>query len=311
MAANLELVTTLGSSGSEDGEFSTPEGMAMDDGLLYVADSGNNRITIHNLVGGAFLNKITGLDEPDDIVVVGGNLIIANTDDDEIRVYHKKNLRLVHTVTENISAPTSLCVDGIYLYSLHVGNDTILVHDLRDWSLVKTISLPSGTYGDITYSRPAGLIYVVDQVDGDIYGYDLRTYKIVNSGDPITTYLSGFPRGIAFDGTFLVTITGTEMQVRGDGNFTLVAQNTTDVTSGKRIVPYKDWYFVADDDVIQIYTSYAVNRNVSQETERGIVDHPYKEVIVGRQELIVDPTDTPNDFVNDTVPHNELKWTES
>merc|ERR1712113_1277591 len=46
---NGKVLTTFGSEGTEEGQFKFPRGVAVDEqGFIFVADSGNNRIQIFN-----------------------------------------------------------------------------------------------------------------------------------------------------------------------------------------------------------------------------------------------------------------------
>jgi DNA-binding beta-propeller fold protein YncE len=53
-------VTSVGSRGTNDDQFNGPMGLANDDTHVYVADSGNNRITIWNLSNGEVVDVFTG-----------------------------------------------------------------------------------------------------------------------------------------------------------------------------------------------------------------------------------------------------------
>ena len=95
---NGTLAFALGSSGGgdADGEFSSPEGVAVHaDGTIAVADTGNDRVQV--FVNGTFAGKfgssgeaVGQLDGPRSIAFLpsGGMVAVADTGNDRVQVFH-------------------------------------------------------------------------------------------------------------------------------------------------------------------------------------------------------------------------------
>jgi DNA-binding beta-propeller fold protein YncE len=90
--ASGTLLTTWGSRGSGNGQFSNPGGVATDgSGNVYIADTGNDRIQKFE-ASGAFLTSwgsaraVGEFDSPESVATDGsGNVYVADTDNHSFR----------------------------------------------------------------------------------------------------------------------------------------------------------------------------------------------------------------------------------
>jgi tripartite motif-containing protein 71 len=89
------LLLSVGSAGSGDGELTDPDGVAVDSaGDIYVADTGNNRVEEFDGLGnyvrswGSYGSGTGQFQDPDDITVDGsGNVYVTDTDNDRIEKF--------------------------------------------------------------------------------------------------------------------------------------------------------------------------------------------------------------------------------
>ena len=96
------FVEEFGSSGNDDGEFSSPSGLALDkdNGILYVADTSNHKIQLLSLTGGSsdslsFSNEFgergtsdSRFDKPTDLAINSNDILyVVDTENNRIKMY--------------------------------------------------------------------------------------------------------------------------------------------------------------------------------------------------------------------------------
>ncbi|MGP8218816.1 MAG: immunoglobulin domain-containing protein [Limisphaerales bacterium] len=150
-ATNGAFVASFGSSGSNVGQFNSPEGLTYDSsGTLYIVDSGNNRIV---LAEGAIAEGGTGtygtalgqVNQPVNVSVGERGVYVADTGNNRIQSFdppepHDSFSLVPSTVrfalTDNFSEPfAAAAVDSLtneQFYVADTGNNRILLCNLHD-----------------------------------------------------------------------------------------------------------------------------------------------------------------------------------
>ena len=188
-------VTTFGSSGSEDGQFSSPYGVAVWGNSVYVCDSGNSRIQKFSMLG-TFVSKFgengSGegqLSNPRGICIDDeGNIFVAEYSNNRIQVFQAdgKVIRIIQPSEGNIRSPWGIAHDSSE--NLHVA--------CRNLNTIKVFTRQGQfleEYGQGQLTRPAGVA-----VDEEGYSFIVE-YNSTNSRlqifDPshkLVKSLSGF-----------------------------------------------------------------------------------------------------------------------
>jgi hypothetical protein len=107
------VINTFGSIGTGNSNFTYPRGIYYKDGLLYIADTQNSRIKIHQ-TDGTFIAEITGLNFPEGVTVIDENIVVSNSGDKNLKFYDINTLNLLLTTTIDFEYPTQVKeTDGI------------------------------------------------------------------------------------------------------------------------------------------------------------------------------------------------------
>ena len=208
------FIEEFGSSGSSDGKFNSPEGLAFDENndLLYVADTENNRIQMISTIGGSsdsisFSEEFgsTGssddeFDMPTDLAISnnGENLYIVDSENNRIKIYDL-------TSGDNCPSGTDEVIDDEVCF-----DDTFGVSGSSDGRF----DIPT----DLAVDPDTGDIYVVDSDNNRVQKFESNgdfdiEFGSDDSGDD--DYL-GSPSAIA---------------VHKDSDYVYVADSTTDSIS--------------------------------------------------------------------------------
>lgn len=115
------FVRTVASTGTREGQLSRPSGVAIASGLLFVADSANNRISVHNPVDGTFVRSFGVLgagdgqfNRPGSLVAVADRLFVSDVGNQRISVYAFDGTFVKNFQLDFI--PKALAADGNLLY---------------------------------------------------------------------------------------------------------------------------------------------------------------------------------------------------
>jgi DNA-binding beta-propeller fold protein YncE len=218
-ANGYSFITKWGSSGTADGQFSFPFGVAVDSsGNVYVADWGNDRIQKFNS-NGTFITKWGSrgnadgqLSDPNGVAVdSSGNVYVADWGNDRIQKFNSNGTPLIKewgssgTADGQFSNPNGLAVDSSgNVYVADNGNDRIQKFNSNGTFITKWGSKGNA---DGQFSNPNGVavdssgnVYVAD------YGND-RIQKFNSNGTFITKWGSSGtadgqfsnPNGLALD----------------------------------------------------------------------------------------------------------------
>ena len=211
------LLRKIGSIGTADGQFSSPEGIKLDSaGNIYVVDSGNSRIQVFNNAG-TFLRKFGssgGADgqfsSPYGIALDSvGNIYVTDNSDNRIQVFNNAGIFLrkfgsTGTADGQLKAPRDVSLDSAgNIYVLEFGNARIQVFNNAGTFLRKFGGRPISTINSAPTAGGTG--YIVGDVltvTGGVSGTATVTVTTVSGG--VVTGLS-----LTTDGNGSVYTTGT------------------------------------------------------------------------------------------------------
>jgi len=172
--ANRFHHTTWGALGANRGQLNSPSGIAVDRGLIYVADTGNNRVCIFNrhrqpLRIFPVLSTMT-LMEPTGIAISDGLVYVTDSGNDRVCVFHRNGdfLRSWKTSCSFIRGdqplrPWGIAVCNDLAYVTDAENNRLRIYKI-DGTFVRSIT----SCGDMAFNRPLGVavsngsVFVVD-----------------------------------------------------------------------------------------------------------------------------------------------------
>lgn len=157
--------TSWGSSGSGNGQFSSPDGIALSGGELYVVDVGNNRVQVFSQTG-VYLRQwtVAGASQLAGVAVDSSSrALVADVGADLVRRYSSTGT-LIDTFSQADAFGLAVHTDGT-VWVTNTAADTLTEWELVTVAPVAAIPPANGTFNlpqslDITQS--SGRIYVCD-----------------------------------------------------------------------------------------------------------------------------------------------------
>ncbi len=201
-AAAFGPLSSFGELGGGPGQLSAPKQVAVDaDGNLFVADGGNDRISV--FAGDGTFQRTFGegqLSQPGDVALGGGRAFVADSGNNRIAVFTAAGEFLFGFGGAELSEPAGVAVEGSTVYVADRGNNRVVPFTLAGVSATPGTPIePIPSPRDVIVGR-SGNLFVADFGEEriDVYtpgGSEVRSFRETPSGG-----LSG-PVALAPDGS--------------------------------------------------------------------------------------------------------------
>lgn len=197
-AAAFGQLSSFGGLGSGPGQLSAPRQAAFDAaGDLFVADSGNDRISVF-AGDGSFLRIITGaMDEPQDVAFdATGQIFVADKGNDRVDVLGSSGVFVRQIGEGELVDPTGVAVDGSTVYVVDSANNRIA-----------RFGVTGAPLGQIELPPPFAPRDVIVGADANLYVGDLGNQRVdvfTKGGGFLRSFGAGIlngPVALASDGS--------------------------------------------------------------------------------------------------------------
>jgi len=168
-AAAFGQLSSFGELGGGPAQLDAPAQIALGpDGNFYVADSGNDRVSVFG-GDGSFLRSITGsMDDPQDVAFgAGGQIFVADKGSDRVDVFSSTGAFVRQIGEGELVDPTGVAVDGSTVYVADSGN-----------SRVARFSVTGAPLGSIELAPPFSPRDAIVGADGNLYVADFGNERV-------------------------------------------------------------------------------------------------------------------------------------
>ncbi len=224
----VKTVAGTGAYGDKDdlkhkSEFAGPKGVAQKSGVIYVADTGNNKVK--KVKDGVVTTIASGLNAPEDVEVNGSTVFILDTGNNALKKVSTSGSGLT-TVTSSLNEPKKMAItnNGKYAYVADAGSYKLKKVNLSSGAIttVAGTGKAGSKDGDCDIAKFENIwgVHLFDSEtlyvsDGDGFSDTVRKIDLSN-GCEVTTFASdtnmvsiNFPNGLTtYDGSLYVLATG-------------------------------------------------------------------------------------------------------
>ncbi len=197
-AANGTFIASFGTQGSAFGQFNAPKGLTYDSsGILYITDSGNNRIVLaHNTVimgvtgtGGADLGQFTG---PLNISVGKRGVYVADTGNNRVQKFDLPAQGLFNITSDNVgyalstnfNSPAGVAaVDNLtneLFYVADTGHNRVVLCNIPDNNADSILSVWNTMKDRVAAGNISGAAQCFSSLSVDDYQQDYLTIGTAN-----------------------------------------------------------------------------------------------------------------------------------
>jgi len=205
-AGAFGLLSSFGEFGSGAGQLSAPKQVALDAaGNLYVADSGNDRISVFG-GDGSFARALVGsMNEPQDVALgASGRIFIADRGNDRVDVLGPNDEFLSRIGEGELEDPTGVAVDGSTVYVADSGDERIAVFSTGGSPLAPIKPAFSFSPRDVIVGTD-GRLYVADFANERVDVFSRGGSFVRAFGETGSGALSG-PVALASDGAGVIYV---------------------------------------------------------------------------------------------------------
>jgi DNA-binding beta-propeller fold protein YncE len=197
-AAAFGALSSFGELGGGPGQLTEPKQVVLGSEDLYVADSGNDRISVF-AGDGSFLRTIEGsMDEPQDVAFgLGGQVFVADKGNDRVDVLGSSGEFIRQIGEGELEDPTGVAVDGSTVYIADNGHNRVARFSVTGVELTEISGVPSAR--DVILGGD-GNLYVADFGEGRVDVFNKGGSFLRSFGEAGPGALSG-PVALALDGS--------------------------------------------------------------------------------------------------------------
>lgn len=173
---DIDVSTGLPASGSGDTGFSSPDGILYWNGLIFVSDTGNNRIKIHRSHDGVYINQITGFLSPSGLAGNQQYLWVCDTGNSAIKRIKFSTLAVEQSTGSSGTGVGQLDTPKGIAYDSH--ERVIYIADQNNSRVLKWEAFGSMTFRDTltTATLPVG-VAVKDHILYVLATFTLTAYS--------------------------------------------------------------------------------------------------------------------------------------
>jgi DNA-binding beta-propeller fold protein YncE len=167
-AMGFGQLSSFGELGGGPGQLDAPKQAVFDAaGDLYVADSGNDRVSVF-AGDGSFLRTLVGsMDDPQDVAFDAGQIFVADKGNDRVDVLSSTGAFVRQIGEGELVDPTGVAVDGSTVYVADSGNNR-----------VARFSVTGAPLGSIELASPFSPRDAIVGGDGDLYVADFGNERV-------------------------------------------------------------------------------------------------------------------------------------
>lgn len=226
----------------------SPDGLAVGpDGVLYISDSGNNRIVTYNPSSGDTAVRATGLNAPSGVAVDAANtLYVANTGGSNVMVYSGGGAVTTLAPT-GVTAPWGVAVDpsgsvlisdkstGNIVWVPNIAAPAVSAAGLTASSALLIEKNPTSGYGIALDA--SGDLYTTDATSAAVYAYQ-RTAGVINFLTPVNDGTNSTAENLNVEsaGNTPLATSASVIATLSSAQFTLAAA-TTDGCANSTAIP--------------------------------------------------------------------------
>ena len=230
--AVLEHVSSFGTSGSNNGQFTNPHGITTNDTHIFIVDFGNSRVQVYDH-NGNYANTIgiTGSVGPADgqfnspvgITANNTHIFVADFGNHRIQIFDNSGAFVSKFGTGSagsadgqFSSPQKITTNGTHLFVADSGNNRIQIFDVNG-TFVSKFGTGSAGNANGQFNSPQGIIatrthlYIADSNNNRVQVFD-------HNGNFVNKFgIAGFGNG-GFSSPRAITSTDTHIFVADTGN---------------------------------------------------------------------------------------------
>jgi YVTN family beta-propeller protein len=183
VANSLALIDTATGAVTVVPVGTSPSGIATDSAFVYVANTGDDTVSVYDITAGAVVQTIPTGPGPLDLAVGGGRLYVADVGGGVVSVFDLLGGRQLLAHVEVGRLPSGLALDSsaARLFVANTIDDTVSVVDTNTLTTIATVPVSERPRG-LALDAVAGRLYVAGFQNSTIQAFDTATLQVVGEG---------------------------------------------------------------------------------------------------------------------------------
>ena len=222
----LEHVLSFGNTGSANGQFNAPLGVATNNTHIFIVDTDNHRVQILD-INGNYVGQFGSLgfgngqfNTPDGIAINGTHIFVADTNNNRIQILdfngnYVTQFGSLGSGYREFNSPAGISINSTHIFIADRGNHRVQIWDNNGIAISEfgSGSDPRGSTADGEFTSPSAIItndthlFVVDQDNHRVQIFDDSGNYVAKFGSQGTADGEfSFPTGITTNSTHLFVV---------------------------------------------------------------------------------------------------------